>query len=37
MVLVGALPVIALALLADGALRGAGWVVRRRLGLEGGR
>lgn len=33
MVLVGALPVIALALLADGLLRGIGLVLRRRLGL----
>lgn len=33
MVLVGALPVIALALLADGLLRGIGLALRRRLGL----
>lgn len=33
MVLVGALPVIALALLADGLLRGLGQALRRRLGL----
>jgi osmoprotectant transport system permease protein len=33
MVLVGALPVIALALLADGLLRGIGRALRRRLGL----